>query len=87
MVQLGFPAEQYAGHSFRRGGATSLAMAGVPENLIKVLGRWLSFAYQGYMEVDRDQLAKAMQAMSNHAWKEGPPHVDQRVNPWSPQAQ
>ena len=39
----------YNTHSFRIGAATSAMEAGIPETQIKMLGRWQSDAYQGYV--------------------------------------
>ena len=41
---------EWAGHSFRRGGASALQLAGVPEALIQAHGRWRSQAYRRYFE-------------------------------------
>lgn len=38
-----------SGHSMRAGGATSLALAGVPDDRIRQLGRWSSDAYEAYI--------------------------------------
>lgn len=42
--------ENYAGHSFRRGGTTALFLAGVPETVIAAHGRWKSLAYRKYFD-------------------------------------
>ena len=46
----------YSSHSFRIGAATSAALAGVPDHLIKVLGRWSSDAYLTYIRTPPEQL-------------------------------
>ena len=41
--------QKYAGHSFRRGGATALTLAGVADSDIQRHGRWKSDAYKLYL--------------------------------------
>jgi integrase len=36
----------FSSHSFRRGGATLLANAGIPSNMILLIGDWKSDAYK-----------------------------------------
>ena len=42
---------RYAGHSPRRGGATMLADAGVPQYVVKILGRWSSDCFLSYVQM------------------------------------
>ena len=57
LAQAGFKPEDYAGHSFRIGAATTAAACGIPADTIKTLGRWKSQAYQLYVRLPRKQLA------------------------------
>lgn len=50
----GLDPSSISGHSMRVGGATSLAMLGVPAHIIKEFGRWRSLAYQIYTRMSPD---------------------------------
>ncbi|KIJ47963.1 hypothetical protein M422DRAFT_163059 [Sphaerobolus stellatus SS14] len=47
---LPFHKADLAGHSLRSGGATALALASVPENVIQGLGRWSSDTWRIYIQ-------------------------------------
>ena len=56
--KAGLPVDAWSGISFRKGGALSLALGGVPDRLIQSLGRWSSTCFKRYVslidaEVDR----------------------------------
>lgn len=57
LVSLGLPQNQYAGHSFRIGAATTAAMVGIEDSTIQALGRWQSAAFLQYIRMPRDRLA------------------------------
>ena len=60
----GIDASKYAGHSFRIGAATTAAMVGIEDSLIKTMGRWESAAYQLYVRVPRCRLTTVAQRMA-----------------------
>lgn len=55
---------EYAGHSFRRGGACWAFEAGVPIEAIRQLGDWKSDAYTAYILPSTSSLGKATWAMA-----------------------
>lgn len=61
-----FPNRNISGHSFRPGGATALAIAGVPPHLIQALGRWSSEAFQIYIRKHPALLAALVYSESHH---------------------
>ena len=56
-------AHLFLGHSFRKGGATSLHEAGHPDSLIKIMGRWASFAFATYIDTPLQMLVEAGQSL------------------------
>lgn len=51
LQDLGLPAKDFTSHSFRRGGASFAFRAGLPVDLIKILGDWHSDAILLYLTV------------------------------------
>ena len=49
LQKTGIAAENYSGHSFRIGAATTAARCGLQDSLIQTLGRWRSSAYLVYI--------------------------------------
>ena len=49
---------KYCGHSFRIGAATTAAVGGIEDSVIKTLGRWESAAYCRYVRLPREQLTR-----------------------------
>jgi integrase len=70
---MGLKPEKFTGHSFRRGGATSLALAGVPDNVIAAIGRWKSTSFQLYIDLPREAKFRAQRAMAEGTWVSGVP--------------
>ena len=65
LSSLGLPQDEYAGHSFRIGTATSAALAGIEDSTIQTLGRWQSSAFLQYIRMPK-------RAASSHLEKAGP---------------
>ena len=63
--QVGLPYNSLKGHSFRIGAASTAAAAGLPDWLIKVLGRWSSDCYQLYIRTPRTVLLSAAPRMAS----------------------
>ena len=53
----GVEVDCYSGHRFRIGAATTAAMAGVEDSLIRTLGRWRNAAYLSYIRTPKETLA------------------------------
>lgn len=56
--KCGLDKNVFKSHSFRKGGATALKNAGVTDSVIQVMGRWLSKAYQLYVQFSDADLFK-----------------------------
>ena len=61
--ELNLNSQEFAGHSLRRGGATSLALRGVAEPVLRLLGRWESDAVNLYIALPVQSLAEASKVM------------------------
>jgi integrase len=59
-------AHLFLGHSFRKGGATSLHEAGYPDSLIKIMGRWASFAFATYIDTPLHMIIEAGRSLSRN---------------------
>ena len=51
-------------HSFRIGGASAAASAGIPDSQIQILGRWSSDAYRRYLHLGEDSVRALGQALT-----------------------
>ncbi len=47
--------QSYSGHSFRRGGATAMHLANVPEATIQAHGRWTSLVFRQYFDTQHNE--------------------------------
>ena len=61
LKDIGLPAQMFAGHSFRRGGASFAMQAGLPGEIIMQLGQWSSDTYLQYLEIPLSFKATCMQ--------------------------
>ena len=55
----------FAGHSLRRGLATSASVAKIPDHLISSMGRWNSDCYKSYIEVPNNAIASAQSTLAD----------------------
>ena len=63
LQRAGIDHSRYSGHSFRIGAATSAALCGLPDSLIKTLGRWESAAYTVYIGTPRETLCSVARSL------------------------
>jgi len=58
--RVGLAGSEFNGISFRKGGALSLALAGVEDRIIQVLGRWSSDCYRRYLTLTDQEIDRAI---------------------------
>ena len=66
VIKSAIPDTNLDTHSFRIGGASAAAAAGIPDSTIQVMGRWSSNAYRTYLRMPAQMLKRAARLM-NHA--------------------
>ena len=72
LSKLGLEADQYSGHSFRKGAATTAAAQGIPDSQIKLLGRRKSSAFQRYLHPSTSDMASLAARLSKRTSKHLP---------------
>ena len=79
VIKLAIPNTNLDTHSFRIGGASAAAAAGIPDSTIQVMGRWSSNAYRTYLRMP-DQMFKSAARLMNYARTITPRWSPEEVN-------
>jgi hypothetical protein len=64
LSKSGFPADQYSGHSFRRGGASFLHLCGGTALMVQAAGDWSSSCFTRYLFLSTEERLHAQLLMS-----------------------
>jgi hypothetical protein len=68
LVSRGLEAHRYAGHSYRRGGASFGYKIGLSVETVRQLGDWRSNAYMNYIELSLDTRSQAISLMQRASY-------------------
>jgi integrase len=84
LLRAGFPANQYHGHSFRIGAATSMGLHGVPDYWIEDLGSWApgSKAMRGYLHLSPPEARARMTAFLTRPYSSASGSMPAVYGPW-----
>jgi hypothetical protein len=77
--KIGLQRRLFAGHSLRRGGATSLMLRGVPNGVIQLLGRWASDAYRLYLDHPIELIEKHFRLLAKDGKSQSVFELDMRA--------
>ena len=64
-VDCGLKPKHVATHSIRISGVTALLIAGVPAEVVKIMGRWISNAFIGYTRYQAELMVGVAMRMAN----------------------
>jgi len=67
IATAGLPSQDYAGHSFRIGAATTAALAGMEDSMIQTLGGWHSGAFLHNIRTPSKTLANLLSVLARTA--------------------
>ena len=68
LQMIGNDSQQFGGHSFRAGTATTAAQQGISDAIIKLFERWHSSTYQVYSKTSISSLAGYSQTLVNSVY-------------------